>query len=78
MVAQIVGEQPLPWEDTAMARQLLHTAGHYCDPILTLLRRDPRERPSINAFLSHCSSLASVASKAPLAASSSAEIQRCV
>jgi hypothetical protein len=63
VVAQIVGEQPLPWEDAARAKQLLRTAGHYRAPLLTLLRRDPQERPSIRSFLSHCSSLAFTTTK---------------
>jgi hypothetical protein len=63
VVAHIVGEQPLPWEHAARVKQLLKTAGHYRAPLLTLLRRDPQERPSIRSFLSYCSSLASSTTK---------------
>jgi hypothetical protein len=52
VVAQIVGDEPLPWEDTARAKQLLKTAGQYRTPLLTLLRRDPLERPSSQLFCS--------------------------
>jgi hypothetical protein len=64
VIAQIVGEEPLPWEGTR-AKQLLKTAGHYRAPLLDLLRRDPLERPSVAAFLQHCARLSSATTRAP-------------
>jgi ABC-type transport system substrate-binding protein len=64
LVSQIVGEEPLPWDDPAKAKQLLKSAGHYRDPLLTLLRRDPQERPSIRTFLQRCNKLAATSAQA--------------
>jgi hypothetical protein len=66
VVAQIVGDEPLPRADTKRAKQLLKTAGQFRTPLLTLLRRDPLERPSIAAFLQHCSRLASSTTRSPV------------
>jgi hypothetical protein len=66
VVAQIVGEQLLPWEDAARAKQLLRTAGIFRAPVLTLLQRDPENRPTVGSFLAQCSSLASATTKAPV------------
>ena len=57
MVAQLVGEEKLPWEDEAAARVLLKNAARFRGAMLGLLHRDPAQRPSVDAFLQHCHSL---------------------
>lgn len=59
IVARIVGEMPLPWEEQDKARTLLKGAGKFRGPVLSLLERNPELRPSIAAFMQHCSSLLS-------------------
>lgn len=57
VVAQIVGEELLPWEDGSKARELLKTAGRFRSAIVGLLEREPSKRLSIKAFMQHCSGL---------------------
>ena len=59
VVAQVVGEVPLPWEEKESARQLLRGAGMFRAPVLSLLERDPDSRPTIAAFMQRCSTLLS-------------------
>lgn len=54
-MAQIVGEQPLPWEAGAEgSRALLRRLGVLADPILDLLERNPGNRSSIASFIVSC------------------------
>jgi hypothetical protein len=57
MIAQIVGEEPLPWEPEEKGKELLQRAGAFKGMVLALLERDPEKRLSIQSFLEQCSSL---------------------
>jgi hypothetical protein len=59
VIAQIVGEQQLPWESEQGARLLLRRAGKFKGPLLQLLNRDPAERPTIESFVMQCSNILS-------------------
>lgn len=57
MVAQILGEESLPWEPEEKGKELLHRAGVFKGMVLELLNRDPQKRLSIQAFQDQCSSV---------------------
>eukprot|EP00892_Ulva_mutabilis_P003618 jgi/Ulvmu1/1628/UM113_0005.1 len=55
VMAQIVGEEPLPWERGAEgSTELLHALGSFRGPVLGLLRRDPVLRLHASAFARRC------------------------
>lgn len=59
VVAQVVGEEPLPWEEEGRARVLLKHSGQFRAPLLSLLERNPAMRPSMSSFLHECSRVVS-------------------
>lgn len=59
VVAQIVGEALLPWEDEATAKAMLRSARRFRGAIMPLLHRDASCRPPIDTFMRQCSELLS-------------------
>jgi hypothetical protein len=47
----ILGESPAPWEDKETGRLLLRPLGVFKPAVLSLLRRDPAQRGTIQEFL---------------------------
>lgn len=48
----------MPWEElTARGARLRRRLGHFRGPILSLLERDPTQRPSMVAFKRTCHSV---------------------
>ena len=52
VVAKILGEGQLPWEDAQIAQELLPRLRGLKRSVLTCLSRDPHERPDCDAVLS--------------------------
>lgn len=55
VVAQLLGEEPLPWENMSTADR--HKLGAFRGPIMELLNRDPAKRPSMPQFYHNCNSI---------------------
>jgi hypothetical protein len=55
VVAQLLGERPLPWE--SMSAEDRRKLGAFRKPILALLHRDAAERPSMSEFYDACNSI---------------------
>lgn len=56
--AQLRGEAPLPWEGGGSLRaDTRRKLGIFQQPVLALLRRDPRDRPSMAAFCDTCNDI---------------------
>jgi hypothetical protein len=53
VTAQILGEQPAPWEDDA-SRALLQQVGLLRRAVLALLDRDAELRPSMSELIDAC------------------------
>ena len=51
---KIAGVQPLPWEDPETAPSLLRRFGHFKMAVMSLLQRDPADRPSMEDFRKQC------------------------
>jgi hypothetical protein len=60
VVAQILGEEQVPWEDPVQAKALLKRAGKLRAAILDLLKRDPAQRLSVNDLMHACSTALSI------------------
>lgn len=55
VMAQILGEQALPWEAAAEgSRELLRRLGGFRAAVLDLLARDPSSRLGITEFIARC------------------------
>ena len=66
VVAQLVGESALPWEEESDAAfNLLRGAGRLSASVLQLLRRDPGQRLAVSDFLAACSRILSMTSTPP-------------
>eukprot|EP00892_Ulva_mutabilis_P012606 jgi/Ulvmu1/9718/UM055_0056.1 len=48
--AQLLGEQPLPWEGDRLTHSLRRRLGGFKGPVLRMLSRDPASRPSCQQF----------------------------
>lgn len=57
VIAQLVGEELLPWEDEVTARALLRGAARFRGAMQALLNRDATQRPSADAFMQQCHAL---------------------
>ncbi|NJR42368.1 MAG: protein kinase [Akkermansiaceae bacterium] len=55
VVAQLLGNQPLPWENMSQADR--RKLGAFRGPILQLLSRDPSQRPTMPEFYHACNSI---------------------
>lgn len=70
VVAQLVGESALPWEEeTEDALKLLPGAGRLRVSVLQLLHRDPDQRLALPDFLAACSQILTESSTPPQAVS---------
>lgn len=54
-VAQLKGEQELPWEDAETAAAALRKLGMLRGAVLQLLHRDPTQRATARQFHTACS-----------------------
>lgn len=59
VVAQLRGEQPLPWAEGRLSPELRARLGSFYGPILQLLERDPALRPSAAQLIDACMAIAS-------------------
>jgi hypothetical protein len=55
VVAQLLGAEPLPWEQ--MSSDERKQLGAFRKPVIALLNRDPSMRPSMPKFISDCNSI---------------------
>ena len=68
VVAQLVGESPLPWEgDRDSGSNLLRGAGRLRDSVLQLLHRDASQRLAVADFVAACSRFLETTSTTPQA-----------
>jgi hypothetical protein len=54
IVAMILGSEMAPWEHPMTAAAMLRPLGHFKGPVLAMLERDPRNRPSMLQFKQAC------------------------
>lgn len=59
VIERIVGEDKLPWEGEARAKELLKRAGRFKDAVLGLLCRDAAQRVSVQTFVQQYASILS-------------------
>ena len=55
VIAQLAGEDKLPWESMSSADR--RKLGAFREPIMQLLDRDPSKRPSMPVFYEQCISV---------------------
>lgn len=74
VVAQLVGESPLPWEgDRDSGSNLLRGAGRLRDSVLQLLHRDASQRLAVADFVAACSRFLETTSTTPQATEQESE-----
>ena len=54
LYAQLMGEEPLPWEGDRLTADVTHKLGVFAESVLALLSRDPDARPSMHEFAQSC------------------------
>lgn len=59
VVAQLVGEEKLPWEGKGREKEMLRNAGRFKGAVLGLLRRDPAQRARVHTFVQQYASIMS-------------------
>lgn len=62
MIAQILGEVQLPWEQDG---ELLKRAGRFRSAVLGLLQRDPSQRSTVQTFMQEYASITSSSTTQP-------------
>jgi hypothetical protein len=72
VVAQILGEIPLPWEGEGRAKEMLKRAGRFWSALMGLLERDPEQRSTIDTFMQQCANVLSTTTQQGTAASDNA------
>jgi hypothetical protein len=63
VVAQILGDKKLPWENDDVISELAQKAGRLQGSLLELLHRDPEQRLDVEGFIAACSRVLSVTSQ---------------
>jgi hypothetical protein len=57
LYAQLLGDEPLPWEGDRLTDDVTHKLGVFADSVLALLSRDPSARPSMHEFARDCEAI---------------------
>jgi hypothetical protein len=54
VIAQLKGEEELPWEGSQLTQDIRRKLGIFRGPVLSLLKRDPEHRASMAYFCQAC------------------------
>lgn len=57
MYAQLLGDEPLPWEGERLTQDVLDKLIVFKDGVLALLSREPAARPSMQDFATSCEAI---------------------
>jgi hypothetical protein len=53
-VNMVLGNEMAPWEDESAGAAVLKPLGYFKKPVLALLSRDPKDRPTMQEFRLAC------------------------